>query len=33
MKLAYCRRMAPAQQDAAGCGPVFQALGTTLETR
>ena len=33
MKLAYCRRMAPAAQAAAGCGAVFQSLSTTPETR
>lgn len=33
MKLAYCRRMAPAAQTAAGCGAVFQSLSTTPETR
>jgi len=32
-KLAYCRRMSPAQQDAAGCGPVFQSLSMAPETR
>lgn len=33
MKLAYCRRMSSAQQDAAGCGPAFQSLGMAPETR
>jgi hypothetical protein len=33
LKLAYCRRMAPADQAAAGCGAVFQSLSMAPETR
>ena len=28
LKLAYCKRMPPAEQTAAGCDPVFESLGT-----
>ena len=33
LKLAYCRRMTPADQAAAGCGAVFQSLSMAPETR
>ena len=33
LQLAYCRRMTPEHQAEAGCGPVFQSLGTGAGAR
>ena len=33
LQLAYCQRMTPEHQAEAGCGPVFQSLGTGAGAR